>query len=303
MSDHAVPAPIADERTRRIFGDLNFTTAKKGFDPAEVTAFLVNASGAVERMLARLKTAEQRAESAEQRVSQLESQALAPATLAVPTANGTGVPTVPGHLGPNGEDNSVLLDRTLALAEKTAIAAVADARSRAQAILTEAQEQARQYFASERAAIASEWERLQNEAGQLETLRLAVAAETMALEGVRSQLRARLAATASEIAAISDNPDLLHYAISQNRMEVPAPAPLPVPPPPPAAAIESADEPALPNGVRVDAIPASSVASYEKSFQAGWEHEQEDHTVDEAFARFFSDEVEPEPTQQWILAG
>ena len=300
MSDPAVPAPIADERTRRIFGELHFSTAKKGFDPAEVTAFLVNASGAVERMLARLKTAEQRAESAEQRASQLESRALDPAAPAAPTANGAGVPAVPG---PNGEDNGVLLDRTLALAEKTAIAAVADARSRAQAILTEAQEQARQYFASERAAIATEWERLQTEAGQLETLRLAVAAETMALEGVRSQLRARLAATASELAAISDNPDLLHYAISQNRMEVPAPAPAPVATPPPVAAIEGADERARPEGVHVDAIPASSVASYEKSFQAGWEHEQEDHTADEAFARFFSDEVEPEPTQQWILAG
>ena len=296
MSDHAVPAPIADERTRRIFGDLNFSTAKKGFDPAEVTAFLVNASGAVERMLARLKTAEQRAAAAEERATALESRALAPAAPAAPA-----VPPVPGHLGPNGEDNSVLLDRTLALAEKTAIAAVADARSRAQAILTEAQDQARQYFASERAAIATEWERLQNEAGQLETLRFAVAAETMALEGVRSQLRARLAATAQELAAISDNPDLLHYAISQTRVEAPAPAP--VPPPPPVEAIEAPEEPALTSGVHVDAIPASSVASYEKSFQAGWEHESEDHTADEAFERFFSDDVEPEPTQQWILAG
>lgn len=295
MSDHAVPAPIADERTRRIFGDLNFSTAKKGFDPAEVTAFLVNASGAVERMLARLKTAEQRATAAEERVVSLESQALPPAPPATP------VPPVPGHLGPNGEDNSVLLDRTLALAEKTAIAAVADARTRAQAILTEAQDQARQYFASERAAIATEWERLQNEAGQLETLRLAVAAETMALEGVRSQLRARLAATAHELAAISDNPDLLHYAISQTRIEAPAPAP--VPPPPPVEAIEAPEDHELTSGVHVDAIPASSVASYEKSFQAGWEHEAEDHTADEAFERFFSDDVEPEPTQQWILAG
>ena len=294
MSDHAVPAPIADERTRRIFGDLNFSTAKRGFDPAEVTAFLVNASGAVERMLARLKTAEQRAAAAEERVASLESRALAPAAPAAP-----GLPPAPGHLGPNGEDNSVLLDRTLALAEKTAIAAVADARTRAQAILTEAQDQARQYFASERAAIATEWERLQNEAGQLETLRLAVAAETMALEGVRSQLRARLAATAQELAAISDDPDLLHYAINQTRVEAPAP----VPPPPSAAAIAAPEEPSLPSGVHVDAIPASSVASYEKSFQAGWEHEAEDHTADEAFERFFSDDVEPEPTQQWILAG
>ena len=97
---------------------------------------------------------------------------------------------------------------------KTAIAAVADARP-AQAILTEAQDQAREYFASERAAIATEWERSRTRLGQLETLRLAVAAETMALGGVRSQLRACIAPRPRSW-AISDNPDLLHYAISQD---------------------------------------------------------------------------------------
>lgn len=288
MSDHAAPVPIADERTRRIFGDLSFSSAKKGFDPAEVTAFLVNASGAVERMLGRLKDAEQRAEQAEARITELEARALQGPSLPAP-------PAPPA----NGDGNG-LLDRTLALAEKTAIAAVADARARAQAILTQAQEQAREYFASERAAIASEWERVQNEASQLETLRLAVAAETMALEGVRSHLRARIAATAQELATIADNPDLLSYAIAQARTEVEAP----VAPVGPAAAtaIEAPEDHALPSP-HADAIPASSVSSYEKTFEAKWAHEEEDQADAEAFERFFSDEVEPEPTQQWILAG
>ena len=284
MSDHFAPAPIADERTRRIFGDLSFSSAKKGFDPAEVTAFLVNASGAVERMLGRLRDAEQRADDAESRLADLQSRALQPP--APPTA-----PT------PNA-DNDGLLDRTLALAEKTAIAAVADARARAQAILTQAQEQARQYCASERAAIASEWERLQTEAGQLETLRLAVAAETMALEGVRSQLRGRIAVMAQELGSIADDPDLLNYAIAQARTEVESAAPLREVTP-----IEAPAEPALPPSPHADAIPASSVASYEKSFEAGWAHEADDDADAEAFERFFSDDVEPEPTQQWILAG
>src|SRR5688572_3784163 len=169
MSDTSLAVPIADERTRRIFGDLAFSSAKRGFDPAEVTAFLVNASGAVERMLARLKDAEQRAQTAETRLIEIQSRPqVAPAPVPATTT----------------AENNGLLDRTLALAEKTAVAAVADARTRAQAILTQAQEQAREYFATERAAIASEWDRVQAEASQLETLRLAVAAETMALEGV-----------------------------------------------------------------------------------------------------------------------
>ena len=115
MSDHAAPVPIADERTRRIFGDLTFSSAKKGFDPAEVTAFLVNASGAVERMLGRLKEAEQRAEAAEARATQLESRVLQPPS---------SLPAPPAP--PANGDNNGLLDRTLALAEKTAIAAVAE---------------------------------------------------------------------------------------------------------------------------------------------------------------------------------
>ena len=290
MSDHAAPVPIADERTRRIFGDLSFSSAKRGFDPAEVTAFLVNASGAVERMLGRLKEAEQRAETAEVRLSELEERALQlPSPPPAP-------PAVPAPGNGNG-----LLDRTLALAEKTAIAAVADARGRAQAILTQAQEQAREYFATERAAIASEWERVQNEASQLETLRLAVAAETMALEGVRTHLRARIAATAQELATIADNRDLLSYAIAQTRVEVEAP----LPPLGPAAtvAIDGPDQHALSPLPHADAIPASSVSSYEKTFEAKWAHDEEDSAAAEAFDRFFSDDVEPEPTQHWILAG
>ena len=290
MSDHAAPVPIADERTRRIFGDLSFSSAKRGFDPAEVTAFLVNASGAVERMLGRLKEAEQRAETAEVRLSELEERALQlPSPPPAP-------PAVPAPGNGNG-----LLDRTLALAEKTAIAAVADARGRAQAILTQAQEQAREYFATERAAIASEWERVQNEASQLETLRLAVAAETMALEGVRTHLRARIAATAQELATIADNRDLLSYAIAQTRVEVEAS----LPPVGPSAtvAIDGPDQHALSPLPHADAIPASSVSSYEKTFEAKWAHDEEDSAAAEAFDRFFSDDVEPEPTQHWILAG
>jgi lauroyl/myristoyl acyltransferase len=45
------------------------------------------------------------------------------------------------------------------------------------------------------------------------------------------------------------------------------------------------------------------VHSHDKTFEARWAHDEDDQADAEAFARFFSDEVEPEPTQQWILAG
>ena len=285
MSDTSVAVPIADERTRRIFGDLVFSSAKRGFDTAEVTAFLVNASGAVERMLNKLREAEGRAATAEGRAATAEArEAEARHQLSV-------APPPPAPV----EDNSGLLERTLALAEKTAIAAVSDARARSQAILTQAQEQAREYFAKERQAIADEWDRVRAESSQLETLRLAVAAETMALDGVRSHLRTRIAGAADELARIAQNPDLLSYAIAQHRVEID-----PTDLAPPVAAV---DQGVTAGGTPAEVIDASSVSSLEKSFKAKWASEPYDHQSDEAFDRFFSDDVEPEPTQQWILAG
>jgi cell division septum initiation protein DivIVA len=289
MSDVPAEVPIADERTRRIFGDLSFTSSKRGFDQAEVTAFLVNASAAVERMLGRLHTAEQRAVAAETKLQQAEQKALEPANTTEPTAD------------------DGLLKRTLALAEKTAVAAVNDARARAQVILTQAQDQARQYFAAERETIAKEWERIEVESGQLETLRLAVAAETMALEEVRSHLRSRIAAAAGELAALADNPDLLGYTIHapEGTPTVPPPSSpsLAEMPPPTEPALAPAAEAELPSPEPAEVIAASSISAPDKTFEGTWASHPEDPGEDEAFQRFFSDDVEPEPTQQWILAG
>jgi hypothetical protein len=68
-------------------------------------------------------------------------------------------------------------------------------------------------------------------------------------------------------------------------------------------AIDGPDQHALSPLPHADAIPASSVSSYEKTFEAKWAHDEEDSAAAEAFDRFFSDDVEPEPTQHWILAG
>ena len=59
-------------------------------------------------------------------------------------------------------------------------------------MVEQAREEAQRCYADERMKVREEWQRVQDESAQLETLRLAVAAETMALEEVRNQLRTRI---------------------------------------------------------------------------------------------------------------
>src|SRR5215213_5218570 len=143
-------------------------------------------------------------------------------------------------------------ERTLALAEDTANAAIADARHRAAGIMTKAEanadeligqarhqsfhmveqarEEAQRCYADERMKVREEWQRVQDESAQLETLRLAVAAETMALEEVRNQLRTRIRLAATEMLKVAESPDCLGTPIARGmperpRAEVAAPAP------------------------------------------------------------------------------
>ncbi|OWY62001.1 hypothetical protein B7486_60750, partial [cyanobacterium TDX16] len=185
------------ERSRKFFGQVTFTPSKRGYEQVEVDAFLEQAGHAIERLLQRLREAEALAgdaqtqiESAEQRAQRAELQ----------LSNQSG-----------DED---LIQRTLTLAERTAVAAVADAKQRAEEILQEANLEAANVFGAERRKIEDERMRLTGERQQLEALRLAVAAETQALEQVRVNLRQRVADVAKELTAVADAPDLLGYHIA-----------------------------------------------------------------------------------------
>jgi DivIVA domain-containing protein len=228
-------------RSRKFFGQVTFTPSKRGYEQVEVDAFLEQAGHAIERLLQRLREAEALAgdarlqiESAEQRAQSAELQ-----------------------LANKGGDED-LIQRTLTLAERTAVAAVADAKRRAEEILQEANLEAANVFGAERHVIDGERLRLDDERQQLEALRLAVAAETHALEQVRANLRDRVAAAAKELEAVAGAPDLLAYHIATPAMpaapaavEAPAPAEIAptaapaVEPAPPVPVLE-APEPVLP---------------------------------------------------------
>jgi DivIVA domain-containing protein len=239
------------ERSRKFFGQVTFTPSKRGYEQVEVDAFLEQAGHAIERLLQRLREAEALAgdartqiESAEQRAQRAELQ-------------------LSNH---SGDDD--LIQRTLTLAERTAVAAVADAKTRAEEILQEANLEAANVFGAERSKIEHERVGLTSERQQLEALRLAVAAETHALEQVRLNLRQRVADVAKELTAVADAPDLLGYHIaaptvpSDHQAAAPvaevAPPPTPeVAAPDPTPALEAPSAPLPPAEVLEAAAPAA----------------------------------------------
>ncbi|HYF47544.1 MAG TPA: hypothetical protein VD926_15120 [Acidimicrobiales bacterium] len=183
--------------------------------------------------------------------------------------------------------------------------------------------------------VREEWQRVQDESAQLETLRLAVAAETMALEEVRNQLRSRIRLAATEMLKVAESADCLGTPIARGmperpRAEVarPAPAPVAAPSSPAIEAVATpvveapATEPVLgtvdiappaiePLGVnervaapQAEATPEPPAAPQPEAtpapaFEPGFGTPE----ADAAFERFMSEDIEDEPSREWILAG
>lgn len=312
MSDAIAPVPISDETTRRLFGEPSFRVAKRGgYDPGDVAEFLEKLGGQVVSFVGRLREAEGRLEVAENELDHWKGRAR------------------------DAEATRETFERTLALAEDTANAAIADARHRAAGVLTraeadadellgqarqqaftmveQAREEAQRCYADERLKLREEWQRVQDESAQLETLRLAVAAETMALEEVRNQLRTRIRMAATEMLKVAESPDCLGQPVAKGMPEKPRP----VAPPAPAEVPAAPADPAEVAGAAIEAVSlptdvkeiAAAIEDSASLASTGSEAPTEsltgfgDEAADAAFERFMSDEIEDEPSRGWILAG
>jgi cell division septum initiation protein DivIVA len=89
-------------------------------------------------------------------------------------------------------------EQTLAMAERTGRQVVTDAEERASGLFQSAVRKAR-------VEVAAEYRRIFEEADKLDALRLAVAAERVALDEVRADIRARIGAAAAELNRIADS--------------------------------------------------------------------------------------------------
>lgn len=89
-------------------------------------------------------------------------------------------------------------EQTVHLAERTKRQVLVDAEERADSMFDSAVRKAR-------AEVVVEYRRMFEEANKLDSLRLAVAAERVALDEVRSDIRARISAAAAELNRIADS--------------------------------------------------------------------------------------------------
>jgi len=302
MSDAIAPVPISDETTRRLFGEPSFRVTKRGgYDPGDVAEFLGGLGSQMLSLIGRLRKAESDVDVLKTEVGHWQARTR------------------------DAEATRETFERTLALAEDTANAAVADARHRAAGITTKAEvnadeligqarhqsfhmveqarEEAQRCYADERMKVREEWQRVQDESAQLETLRLAVAAETMALEEVRNQLRTRIRMAATEMLKVAESPDCLGQPVARGMPEKPrqvAPTTPAVEAPAPTVVVNELAESALaavslpsePADITPPAIEPLGIA---EGFGTP--------AADAAFERFMSDDIEDEPSRDWILAG
>jgi cell division septum initiation protein DivIVA len=325
MSETA-SVPITDAGARRILGTPEFRVSGGGYDPSDVAAFLDRFGAKAMELMGRLRDAEAAAEAARLEAEDLRAGSATP------------------------ESSKDLFQRTLALAEQTATASIADARQRADRVVEEAEQnaarmttetrlrvermlddarnRARELHDEERSEMAAERGQIQDEAAQLETLRLATAAETMALEEARNELRRRLRGIASDLLAVSEHPEALGRQIAPGVSEVAAAGSAEMRVPSPAEAIapgmatgETTDPPAevvsTPISARAEPSPvgemelasAEAVGADEPDLADGAAAEDEEggsppagEGDPDAFDRFMSEEIEEEPSRDWIMA-
>ena len=294
MSDAIAPVPISDETTRKLFGEPSFRVAKRGgYNPGDVAEFLGGLGSQMLSLIGRLRKAESDVEVLKTELDHWQSRTR------------------------DAEATRETFERTLALAEDTANATVADARHRAAGITTKAEasadeligqarhqsfqmveharQEAQRCYADERMKVREDWQRVQDESAQLETLRLAVAAETMALEEVRNQLRTRIRMAASEMLKVAESPDCLGQPVARGMPEKPREVAATTPTVAnelAGLALEAVSQPTDADEITPPAIEPIGVAQ-------GFGNPE----ADAAFERFMSDDIEDEPSRDWILAG
>jgi cell division septum initiation protein DivIVA len=312
MSDATAPVPISDETARQLFGEPSFRVARRGgYDPGDVAEFLNGLGSQMVALVGRLRRADSDVEVLRTELTHWQARTR------------------------DAEATRETFERTLALAEDTANAAVADARHRAAGITTKAEanadellgearhqafhmveqarEEAQRCYADERMTVREEWQRVQDEGAQLETLRLAVAAETMALEEVRNELRRRIRMAATEMLAVAESPNCLGQPVvrglpERQRSVAAAPAPVAVAAAPAPVAVAAAPAPTPTPALDPDRAPeiesvltAPAAEGTAPPEPKGWQGFG-NPSADAAFDRFMSEDIEDEPSREWILA-
>ncbi len=183
------------ELTPQVINEVEFSMARRGYDPDQVDEFLEKVAVAVGELHNRVGELRERVTAAERRAAEIEQR------------GGERPERVPA--GPSAAEMSAAaeaeletLKRTLLLAQRTADAAVREAEEDARRILNEAEAAARAAHESTRRAVM-------DEVAALEATRDALKVDVETLETAIGSQRMRLQGAVSDLARLLDEPSRL----------------------------------------------------------------------------------------------
>lgn len=202
--------------TPHLLTDVRFSVSRKGYDPDEVDNFLERVSGAVAQLQDKLRKATAAAEAAEAKAADAgRTEARLQARIAELEAGAGSAAVVPlreTDLAAEAEQSSTVL----MMAQRTAEAAVAEARANAAQLLSDAERDAAGIVAAARA-------RADEELQGLDRIRRELAADNASLETFMAEQRAQIAVGLARIQAVLDDPAALRPATPPVALDRPAP--------------------------------------------------------------------------------
>lgn len=281
----------------QVINEIEFSMARRGYDPDQVDEFLEKVAVAVEELTERVTEARERALVAERRANEVERKHANRAERVADEAA-----DLTASVSAQAEAELETLKRTLVLAQRTADAAMQEAEQEAARLRADAQaEAAKLVSAAEgdaRAAHEETRRALIEEIGALGSDRDQLRDDVRALERHVDEQRLRLRGSITELQRILDDPARLKAAqppISLDVTDEP-PGPTPV-----AAAVEPDEEP-----VRVVDRPAPFVAELAEDDDGfeGLGLSLEDDADDDAWARFSApddDDIDAGPPTEPVL--
>ena len=214
--------------TPHLLTDVRFSVSRKGYDPDEVDNFLERVSGAVAQLQDKLRKATAAAEAAEARAAEAgRNESRLQARIAELEAGGGGAPVIAlrdTDLAAEAEQSSTVL----MMAQRTAEAAIAEARANAAQLLSDAERESASILAAARS-------RADEELQGLDRIRRELAADNAALEAFMAEQRAQIASGLARIHAVLDDPAALRMGTPPVAMDRPATRPASAAPAPTAA--------------------------------------------------------------------
>ncbi len=209
---------------KRLLEQAEFTQSRKGYDQNQVDDFLDRAVAMAAKVETRLTQAIEQAKKAGSPGPAPEAAGLTPADVEAEIQRRiaeyvAGAATAPAS--PTEDESAEEVRRTIVLAQRTADAAIREAREDAAKLLAEAQERAASLHAetdaasaSAKATLAAEvdrerqaaHDRLAAEIGELEGSRDALRSDVTVLEGHVEKQRSQLGGTVAELQRLLDDP-------------------------------------------------------------------------------------------------